>query len=533
MHSSFQILVALAAAGVLPAALAAPAPQMSKYGENTGPIAGYPPIPEATAASGSLYGGKSLLGEVAKPYPVSGGDSAIVSDYTLVNGQEAEAKLGLYLDFNSVENPQPIRGEGGQTDPGASKKFFPHLQNNFREQTFAYNITGTYAYERLNPDRFAPPGTDSKSVPNAQWPMGLSHNRFGTGKQSGYARQQNSQQLPAATDFAGVDMRLAPHAYRELHWHTANEWSLIMKGSVRLSAVNEKGETFTDDVGAGDVWFFPAGVPHSIQALDEGVEFLLVFDDGAFSEDATFLVSEMFLRNPKEVLSKNFQAPISAFDNIPQNELYIFDGTPAPQNISLQNQTGPAGILPYDESYTYHWSQQEPYVVPGGSVKIIDTTTFPIAKNFASALVTIQPGAMREMHWHLTSDEWNFFLQGSARITVYLAPDSSNTFDFTAGDVGYIPASNSHYIENTGTEDVIFLEVLNQPVFSDISVAQWLALTPKQVVKDHLHLPDSVLDNLPKQKTYLKPGNKNMTALAADPNGTAAYESGNGERVRE
>ncbi|CZS96042.1 related to oxalate decarboxylase [Rhynchosporium agropyri] len=465
MHSSFQILVALAAARVLPAALAAPAPQMSKYGENTGPIAGVsPPIPEATAASGSLYGDKSLLGEVAKPYPVSRGDSAIVSDYTLVNGQEAEAKLGLYLDFNSVENPQPIRGEGGQTDPGAR----------------------TYAYERLNPDRFAPPGTDSKSVPNAQWPMGLSHNRFGTGKQSGYARQQNSQQLPAATDFAGVDMRLAPHAYRELHWHTANEWSLIMKGSVRLSAVNEKGETFTDDVGAGD-----------------------------------------------EVLSKNFEAPISAFDNIPQNELYIFDGTPAPQNISLQNQTGPAGILPYDESYTYHWSQQEPYVVPGGSVKIIDTTTFPIAKNFASALVTTNLYRKGNLMLNETGDEWNFFLQGSARITVYLAPDSSNTFDFTAGDVGYIPASNSHYIENTGTEDVIFLELLNQPVFSDISVAQWLALTPKQVVKDHLHLPDSVLDNLPKQKTYLKPGNKNMTALAADPNGTAAYESGNGERVRE
>lgn len=128
-----------------------------------------------------------------------------------------------------------------------------------------------------------------------------------------------------------------------------------------------------------------------------------MFDDGSFSEDATFLVTEMFLRNPKEVLSKNLEAPISAFDNLPQNELYIFDGTPAPANITAQNQTGPAGILPYNESYTYHWSQQKPYVVPGGSVKIIDTTTFPIAKDTAAALVTIEPGAMREMHWHLTS----------------------------------------------------------------------------------------------------------------------------------
>jgi oxalate decarboxylase/phosphoglucose isomerase-like protein (cupin superfamily) len=128
---------------------------------------------------------------------------------------------------------------------------------------------------------------------------------------------------------------------------------------------------------------------------------------------------------------------------------------------------------------------------------------------------------MRELHWHLTSDGWDYFLQGPARITVYMAPASSRTFYYTAGDVGYIPALNSHYIENTGTENVIFLEVLKQPVFTDISVAQGLALAPKQVVQDTLHLPDKTLD---KQKTYLKPGNRNLTALAATPNGTAAYE---------
>jgi len=204
--------------------------------------------------------------------------------------------------------------------------------------------------------------------------------------------------------------------------------------------------------------------------------------------------------------------------------LYIFDGSPA-GDISEQNVTGPGGILPYNDSYTYHWSEQQPYVVPGGNVKIIDTTIFPISKDIAAALVTVEPGAMRELHWHQTSDEWNFFIKGSARITIYTAPQSSRTFDYTAGDVGYIPASNSHYIENTGTEDMIYLEVLKQGVFTDISVATWLALTPRQVVQDTLHLPLDILNNLPKQKTYLKPGNTNLTALAGAPNGTAAFES--------
>lgn len=182
--------------------------------------------------------------------------------------------------------------------------------------------------------------------------------------------------------------------------------------------------------------------------------------------------------------------------------------------------TGPAGSIPVSQSYTYHFSQQEPYTVPGGNVKIIDSTTFPIASNFAAALVTVQPGAMREIHWHQTSDEWNYFLEGSARISVFSAPTSSRTFDFTAGDVGYIPAGDSHYIENTGSVDVVFLEVLQAPKFTDISVAQWLALTPSQVVKDTLHLPDAAIAGLPKVKTYIKPGNTNLTALAG---GGSAY----------
>ncbi|KAK3938023.1 RmlC-like cupin domain-containing protein [Diplogelasinospora grovesii] len=478
--------------------LALPTPQIGDYGENSGPVGGVdPPTPVVTTHSGSLRGDSSLLGGNAPLPDPDTSDSATVSDAQLVNGQTADAKLGLYLDFNSANPPQPIRGDKGTTDPGPR----------------------TYEYEKLNPDLYAPPGTDTGDVPNAMWPMGLSHNRAGTGKNAGWARQQNTEVLPIAKAMAGVDMRLAPNAYRELHWHTASEWALVLKGCTRVAAVNDEGQSFTDDVCAGDVWFFPAGVPHSIQALDQGVEFLLVFDNGDFSEDGTFLVSELFLRNPIEVLSKDLRADTSAFDNIPQEQLYIFNGTPAPKNISEQNTTSSAGAITGSNSYTYHWSLQEPYTVPGGSVKILDPLTFPVAKMFSAALVVVQPGAMREIHWHTTSDEWSFFLQGSGRITVFSAPASSRTFDFTAGGVGYIPAANSHYVENTGTEDLVFLEVLQAPKFSDVSVAQWLALTPKQVVKDHLNLPDSVIDNLPKEKPLIVTGNTNLTALAG--NGSA------------
>lgn len=136
---------------------------------------------------------------------------------------------------------------------------------------------------------------------------------------------------------------------------------------------------------------------------------------------------------------------------------------------------------------------------------------------------------MREIHWHTTSPEWNYFLQGSARITVFQAPEAARTFDFTAGSVGYIPQAASHYVENTGDQDVIFLEVLQAPQFTDVSAAQWLALTPKQVVQDHLKVSDAFWNNLPKEKEYIKQGNTNMTALAA----AAANTSSSSKKARD
>ncbi|KFY78587.1 hypothetical protein V499_02284 [Pseudogymnoascus sp. VKM F-103] len=385
------------------------------------------------------------------------------------------------FDFSTVKNPQPIRGAKGGTDPGPR----------------------TLEYDVLNPDKLAPPGTDHGGVANAQWPLGLSHNKLGLDS-AGWSRQQNTDNIPTATEMAGVDMRLEEGAYRELHWHKAAEWAYVLNGSVRVEAVNADGQTFVDDLSAGDVWFFPPGVPHSIQGLQGGVEFLLVFDDGTFSEDNTFLASEVFAHNPLEVLSKNFQLPLSAWSNIPAGELFIFPGTKAPADISKQNIVGSAGIVPTEQSYTYHLSKEAPtHEVAGGSIKIIDPTTFPLASMFSAAVVTVKPGAMREIHWHTTSDEWNFFVAGNARISIYAAQGNARTFDYHPGDCGYIPKAMSHYVENIGTDDVVFIEVLQADHFSDISLGQWVGLTPPQIIVDTLNLTNETVSQFKKEKQYI------------------------------
>jgi oxalate decarboxylase len=126
-------------------------------------------------------------------------------------------------------------------------------------------------------------------------------------------------------------------------------------------------------------------------------------------------------------------------------------------------------------------------------VRITDSTIFPAASTIAAGLVEIEPGGMRELHWHRTSDEMQYYLDGQGRMTVYASSTNAGTFDYQAGDVGYVPRSMPHYIENTGTTKLRYLEIWNTGIFSDVSLAKWLAFTPFPLVQAHLNIDPSVL----------------------------------------
>src|SRR4051794_82418 len=116
------------------------------------------------------------------------------------------------------------------------------------------------ALERQNPDMTAPPSTDSGTVPNLKFSFAATHNRLLSG---GWAREVTVRELPVATELAGVNMRLVPGGIRELHWHKESEWAYMIAGSARVTAIDAEGRDFVDDLDAGDLWYFPAGLPHS------------------------------------------------------------------------------------------------------------------------------------------------------------------------------------------------------------------------------------------------------------------------------
>ncbi len=369
--------------------------------------------------------------------------------------------------------PQPIRGNEGGTDPGPR------------------NIL----LDRQNPDILTPPSTDAGTIPNMKFSFSMAHNRLLTG---GWARQVTVRELPIATTLAGVNMRLNPGGVRELHWHKEAEWAYMLNGRARLSAIDQDGRNFLDDVGVGDLWNFPAGLPHSIQALDEGCEFLLVFDDGNFSEDSTFLITDWFNHTPKAVLAKNFGVSESDFADLPtdiDHTRYIFP-VPVPGPLSSDRVPNPAGQV----TFSHRLLAQEPVKTSGGTVRIADSSNFPAASTIAAALVEVEPGAMREMHWHPNNDEWQYYIEGSGRMTVFASEGAARTFDYQAGDVGYVPFAMGHYVENTGDTPLRFLEMFKSPRFADVSLNQWMALTPPELVQAHLNLNPAVMGAFRKQK---------------------------------
>ncbi len=351
--------------------------------------------------------------------------------------------------------------------------------------------------ERENPDLLASPQTDTGTIPNLKFSFAAARNRLLTG---GWAREVTALELPVATEIAGVNMRLTPGGIRELHWHKQAEWAYMLAGRSRITIIDPEGRNFIDDLGMGDLWFFPSGYPHSIQGLAEGCEFVLVFDDGNFSENNTFLLTDLFKHTPRSVLAKNFGVSASAFANLPTDpdyQRYMFAGK-VPPPLAQDAVRSPAGTAP--QAFSHHMLAQEPIKVSGGQVRITDASIFPVSKTIAAALEEVEPGGMRELHWHPNADEWQYYVGGKGRMTVFAASGKARTFDYQAGDVGYVPRTMGHYVENTGDEALRFLALFRSDHYADVSLAQWLALTPPELVQAHLNVDDQTMAAVSKNK---------------------------------
>jgi oxalate decarboxylase len=359
------------------------------------------------------------------------------------------------------------------------------------------------ALDAANSDSVTPPATDAGAVQTFKYPFSFGHKRLHEG---GWSREVTSRELAVSKTLAGVDMRLTAGGVRELHWHTAAEWAFMLYGTARITCIDADGKSFVTDVKENELWYFPPGIPHSIQGLGpDGCEFLLVFDDGNFSEYETVLLSDWMAHTPPEVVAKNFGVDVKALANMPKKELFIFQtAIPGPLAEDRRVAAGKLGLSPID--FAFRTMNIPPTKqTKSGEVRIIDSNNFKVSVEIAAAIVTVKPGGLRELHWHPNADEWQYYFGGKGRMTVFATGGRARTMDFETGDVGYVQKTLPHYIENTGTADLKFLEMFKSSFYQDLALSEWLTHTPPELVAAHLNLDKATLDALPREKTVIMP----------------------------
>jgi len=307
----------------------------------------------------------------------------------------------------------------------------------------------------------------------------------GYNSSGGTAKEATVEEFPVSQSIAGVSMHLNPGSFREMHWHSiAAEWAYILDGKVRTTVITPDGTTSTDDFEKGDIWFFPKGHGHMLQCLgDKPCHFLLGFDNGHFSEFGTFSITDWISNVSPEIMSRNTGLPAKFFAGLPKKELYIGTGKIAtegrPQNIN------PA--IPFSNSmHKFNMEKNGVYQqFKGGSVKLVSSLEFPIQNTITSMRMNIEPGAIRELHWHPNADEWQYVMSGQGNLSIFGSHGRVKTMPYSKGMVGFIKQGYGHYIENTGTETLKLIVLFNSPVYQELSLNDWLNSNPPQLIADH------------------------------------------------
>jgi oxalate decarboxylase len=216
---------------------------------------------------------------------------------------------------------------------------------------------------------------------------------------------------------------------------------------------------------------------------DKPCHFLLGFDSGHFSEFGTFSVTDWLSHTSPEILARNTGLPARLFAALPKKELYIGTGKIAgetkPENINSDIPT----------SHSSHKFRMETDAIlqefKGGYTKIVSSKEFPIQNSLTALRMNIEPGAIRELHWHPNADEWQYVMSGQGDLSIFGSHGRVKTMPYRKGMVAFIKQGYGHYIENTGTETLKLIVLFNSPVYQELSLNHWLKSNPTALVADH------------------------------------------------
>jgi oxalate decarboxylase len=354
----------------------------------------------------------------------------------------------------------------------------------------------------LHPSQVATAGGGSLpafSFPFSQQPL--------TRYDGGTTKQVGTYNFPVSQGMAGVYMTLEPGALRELHWHAfAAEWAYVIEGRTRITLTSPTGEVQIADVDAGGLWYFPRGWGHSIEGLGPGTaKFLLVMNNGMFKEGSTFSITDWIAHTPLAWVSQDLGLSTAQAQQLPDRQVYISRKPPAPGPLAETKPRG-GGIATMAQSHVFNLKAQPPrFARDGSELRLASAKEFPASFNMTGAIIHLEPGAMRAMHWHPNADEWQYVLGGSYELSVFAAEGQASVSRLREGDVGYVPMGYGHALRNNGSTPTDVLVVFNNGDYQSINLSEWLASNPTSVVANNLQIPTALADRLPKRDADFAP----------------------------
>ncbi|MBX9580027.1 MAG: cupin domain-containing protein [Gemmataceae bacterium] len=354
------------------------------------------------------------------------------------------------------------------------------------------------------PNNVPGPPLAGKELPTFRFALEASEPRAFEG---GSLREQTVAGLPVATRIGAASLRLKAGGLRELHWHDAAEWALVLSGRMRTTIYHPDGAAEQNDFGPGDVWYFPPGHGHMLQNVGPGeAHSVLVFDDGNFAEAATFSSTAWLGKMPPAARAKSLGVSEQDLASLPGGRVFVAQGR-VPPTEPEPFRKGPATRPALTNRFPLLSS--EPHArYPGATEWRVTVNEFPIATRVCATVLELGPGVLREFHWHPHADEWQYVIAGTVRVGAVGPGEEapSRVEELGTGDVGYVPRNFGHYLENAGDGPARVLVAFNSGEYRAVDLSDWLANNPASVVADNFRLPDAVVAKLPRRKRFVAGG---------------------------
>jgi oxalate decarboxylase len=304
----------------------------------------------------------------------------------------------------------------------------------------------------------------------------------------GWARDITTKGLPIATDIAGAHLFLGAGGIREMHWHNSAEWAYVLSGHCQVTVVDPEGETEVANYAPGDLWYFPRGHAHSIQTLgSESCHAILAFDDGLYGEHGTFGLSDWMSRLDAGLLTQALGLPKEHLAAIPAAEVYIRQGEVIGRDSAEARKVR---VLDAKRTHRFALMAEKPRVSsPGGTIHVASAKEYPIATTITGVVTRLKAGAIHAPHWHPNANEWHYLAKGRTRVTLFVPDKRMAVAELSPGDCAYIPRGCGHSVQNIGAEESEMVGVLDNGVYSESSLSDWIAKAPHHVLANNLGLP--------------------------------------------